>query len=113
MPPRREDSKAVVPDIPLRVGLALREAFREGYSGRDLRADVTAGVVVGIVALPLAMAVAIASGVPPQPPQVLERAEFREEPGKLAICADDDEALLLVRLYLGLDDRPATPVAAS
>jgi len=50
----------------LRVARALRDALREGYSSRDLRADVMAGVVVGIVALPLAMALAIASGVPPQ-----------------------------------------------
>ena len=51
---------------PLRVARALRDALREGYSSRDLRADVLAGIVVGIVALPLAMALAIASGVPPQ-----------------------------------------------
>jgi SulP family sulfate permease len=50
----------------LRVGRALRDALRGGYSSRDLRADVLSGIVVGIVALPLAMALAIASGVPPQ-----------------------------------------------
>jgi SulP family sulfate permease len=64
--PHRHDQ---VPDLAtgrLRVGRALRDALREGYSPRDLRADVAAGIVVGIVALPLAMALAIASGVPPQ-----------------------------------------------
>lgn len=61
MPHRHE-----TPQRPLRLASALREAFAEGYSSRDLRADVSAGIVVGIVALPLAMALAIASGVPPQ-----------------------------------------------
>ena len=42
------------------------------------------------------------AGVRPGPRAVLERAGMREEPGKLAICSDDDEALLVVRLYLGL-----------
>ena len=51
---------------PLRLGYALREALREGYDPRDLRADVLAGLVVGVVALPLSMALAIASGAPPQ-----------------------------------------------
>lgn len=46
--------------------LAIRRAFREGYTLGDLRADVMAGIVVGIVALPLSMALAIASGVAPQ-----------------------------------------------
>ncbi|MBL8762926.1 MAG: C4-dicarboxylic acid transporter DauA [Phycisphaerae bacterium] len=45
---------------------ALREALREGYTARSLRADVLAGLVVGVVALPLSMALAIASGVQPQ-----------------------------------------------
>ncbi|MEO8504693.1 MAG: C4-dicarboxylic acid transporter DauA [Acidobacteriota bacterium] len=49
-----------------RPAIALRAAFRRGYSGEDLRADMLAGVVVGVVALPLSMALAIASGVPPQ-----------------------------------------------
>ncbi len=47
-------------------GYALREAFRGGYRGRDLRADLMSAMVVGTVALPLSMALAIASGVPPQ-----------------------------------------------
>lgn len=50
----------------MRVGAAMRDAIRDGYTVRDLRADLLAGVVVGIVALPLSMALAIASGVPPQ-----------------------------------------------
>jgi SulP family sulfate permease len=50
----------------LRPGRVLREALRDGYTRRDLRADLMAGAVVGIVALPLSMALAIASGVPPQ-----------------------------------------------
>jgi SulP family sulfate permease len=48
------------------LGVALRAAFKQGYSWAHLRADLMAGVVVGIVALPLSMALAIASGVPPQ-----------------------------------------------
>jgi SulP family sulfate permease len=48
------------------LGWSLREALREGYRARDLRADAMAGLVVGVVALPLAMALAIASGAPPQ-----------------------------------------------
>lgn len=51
---------------PLRPGAALRQAFAEGYGGRDLRRDALAGLVVGIIALPLSMALAIAAGVPPQ-----------------------------------------------
>jgi len=46
--------------------IALRAAFKRGYTGADLRADLLAGAVVGVVALPLSMALAIASGVPPQ-----------------------------------------------
>jgi sulfate permease, SulP family len=61
---RYEAAIALLPK--LRLGLALRQRFREGYGVRDLGADVMAGVVVGIVALPLAMALAIGSGVPPQ-----------------------------------------------
>jgi SulP family sulfate permease len=56
-----------VPRAPVsRIGAALREALRENYDGRTLRADLMAGIVVGVVALPLSMALAIASGVPPQ-----------------------------------------------
>ncbi|MBK9000905.1 MAG: C4-dicarboxylic acid transporter DauA [Myxococcales bacterium] len=50
----------------LRLGTALRERLRRGYTKADLRADVLAGLVVGIVALPLSMALAVASGAPPQ-----------------------------------------------
>jgi len=56
----------VLPRVQLRPATALREALREGYTAKNLRADVMSGVVVGIVALPLSMALAIASGVPPQ-----------------------------------------------
>jgi sulfate permease, SulP family len=56
-----------VPRAPVsRIGAALREALRENYDVRTLRADLMAGIVVGVVALPLSMALAIASGVPPQ-----------------------------------------------
>ena len=50
----------------LAPAFALREALREGYGWRALRADLFAGCVVGTVALPLSMALAIASGVPPR-----------------------------------------------
>jgi sulfate permease, SulP family len=50
----------------MRIGTALRDARREGYGARELRADLMAGLVVGVVALPLSMALAIAAGVPPQ-----------------------------------------------
>lgn len=50
----------------LAPAFALREAWREGYGWRALRADLLAGLVVGTVALPLSMALAIASGVPPR-----------------------------------------------
>jgi sulfate permease, SulP family len=46
------------------------------------------------------------AGVRPGPRAVLERAGLRDEPGKLAICSDGDEALLVVRIFLGLDERP-------
>jgi SulP family sulfate permease len=49
-----------------RLASALRETFKQGYGGADLRADVMAGLVVGVVALPLSMALAVASGVAPQ-----------------------------------------------
>lgn len=49
-----------------RVGAALREKFREGYSLTDLKSDFMSGIIVGMVAIPLAMALAIASGVSPQ-----------------------------------------------
>lgn len=45
---------------------AVREAWRLGYSWKQLRGDIFAGLTVGIVAIPLAMALAIASGAPPQ-----------------------------------------------
>ena len=51
---------------PLRLGWALRERLRRGYTKSDLRSDVLAGLVVGVVALPLSMALAVASGAPPQ-----------------------------------------------
>jgi SulP family sulfate permease len=54
------------PRRPVLPFTALRAAFRDGYSLRQLRADATAGAIVGIVALPLSMALAIATGVPPQ-----------------------------------------------
>ena len=35
---------------------------------------------------------------------------MREESGKLSICANDEEALVVARLYVGLADGP-TPEA--
>jgi SulP family sulfate permease len=49
------------------------------------------------------------AGVRPSPRAVLERAGLRDEPGKLAICGDHDEALHVVRIYLGLDEPPPAP----
>jgi SulP family sulfate permease len=63
---RYEAAVSLLPSIKLRPMAALRDAFREGYGFKDLRADLLAGVVVGIVALPLSMALAIATGVAPQ-----------------------------------------------
>jgi hypothetical protein len=53
------------------------------------------------------------AGVLPAPRRTLEKAGLREEPGKLAICADDDEALLVVRIFLGIADRPSTDTATA
>ncbi len=50
----------------VRLGWALRERLRSGYSLTDLKADLLAGIVVALVAIPLGMALAIATGVPPQ-----------------------------------------------
>src|SRR5690606_17240613 len=50
----------------IRVGVAIRAAFRRGYTTADLRADAIAGLVIGVVALPLSMALAIAAGAPPE-----------------------------------------------
>jgi SulP family sulfate permease len=46
----------------------------------------------------------VLAGVQPQPREVLERAGMREEAGKLSICANDEEALVVARLYVGLAD---------
>ncbi len=62
----RRRLKRAVQLAALRPGRVLRDALRDGYTRRDLRADLMAGATVGLVALPLSMALAIASGVPPQ-----------------------------------------------
>jgi hypothetical protein len=31
---------------------------------------------------------------------------LRDKPGELAICSDDEDALVMVRMFLGLDERP-------
>jgi SulP family sulfate permease len=46
----------------------------------------------------------VLSGVQPQPREVLERAGMREEAGRLSICANDEEALVVARLFVGLAD---------
>ncbi len=67
MPRRYEGLSGTAPiSVPLRLGTALRQRLRHGYSREDLRGDLLAGMVVGIVALPLSMALAVASGVAPQ-----------------------------------------------
>jgi sulfate permease, SulP family len=67
MPRRYEDSPGATGSaFPPRLGTALRQSLRHGYSRKDLQSDLLAGVVVGIVALPLSMALAVASGVAPQ-----------------------------------------------
>lgn len=63
---RIEAVMSALPGLRVRPAHALREAFAEGYSARNLRADILSGIVVGVVALPLSMALAIACGVPPQ-----------------------------------------------
>lgn len=48
----------------------------------------------------------VIAGVQRGPRETLAKAGIVDEPGKLAMCADDDEALLVVRMYLGIADRP-------
>jgi SulP family sulfate permease len=67
MPQRHKmTSSAFFPFRKVRLFVALRERFQEGYGFSDLRSDLMSGMVVGMVAIPLGMALAIASGVPPQ-----------------------------------------------
>lgn len=63
---RYEAVLAALPALGPRLASGLREAIKEGYGARQLKADLAAGMVVGIVALPLSMALAVATGVPPQ-----------------------------------------------
>ena len=49
----------------------------------------------------------VIAGARAGPREALRKAGIVEEPGKLALCADDDEALLLVRMYLGIAEAPA------
>jgi len=72
--------------------------------------------VTGLVALESAIAklqahhtFVVLAGVQLQPREVLEKAGVREEPGKLAICKDDEEAVMIVRLTLGLGEAPTGP----
>jgi SulP family sulfate permease len=78
---------------------------------------VTVIDVTGLVALESAIerlqahgTFVVMAGVLPQPRETLAKAGLVEEPGRLAICGDDDEALLVVRVYLGMQE--ATPAAA-
>jgi SulP family sulfate permease len=70
--------------------------------------------VTGLVALESAIrklqahhTFVVLAGVQEQPREVLEKAGVRAQPGKLAICKDDEEAVRIVRQTLGLDERPA------
>jgi SulP family sulfate permease len=76
--------------------------------------DVPVMDVTGLVALESAIAkmeahgtLVVLTGVQGQPQQVLGKAGLVERPGKLAICRDVDEAALIVRLTLGLDETSA------
>ena len=67
--------------------------------------------MTGLVALESAVAklhrkhtYVVLAGVQKQPREVLDKAGFREEAGKLAICANSEEALVIARLYVGLAD---------
>jgi SulP family sulfate permease len=55
----------------------------------------------------------VLAGVQSQPREVLERAGMREEAGKLSICANDEEALVVARLYVGLADPSVAPAPAA
>ncbi len=55
----------------------------------------------------------VLAGVQKQPREVLERAGMREEAGKLSICANGEEALVVARLYVGLADAPFSEAPAS
>jgi SulP family sulfate permease len=48
----------------------------------------------------------VIAGIRRGPRETLAKAGIVNEPGKLAMCADDDEALLVVRMFLGIADRP-------
>lgn len=51
-------------NIPL--AMAIREAWRSGYTRKDFWADIGAGITICIIAIPMTMAVAIACGVQPE-----------------------------------------------
>ena len=70
--------------------------------------------VTGLVALESAIeklhahrTFVVLAGVQAQPREVLEKAGVLEQPGKLAMCRDGAEAVLIVRLTLGLDELPS------
>jgi SulP family sulfate permease len=53
----------------------------------------------------------VIAGIRRGPRETLAKAGIVNEPGKLAMCADDDEALLVVRMYLGIASAPAPALA--
>ena len=53
----------------------------------------------------------VMAGLRREPRETLARAGIAEEAGKVAMCADDDEALLVVRVYLGMQE--AAPASAA
>jgi len=65
--------------------------------------------MTGLVALETALeklqrggAFVVLSGVQAQPREILERSGVRDAPGRLRLCASDDEALAAVREHLGV-----------
>lgn len=51
---------------PVKLFVALKAVYRDGYGKKEFKRDGLAGLVVGLVAIPLGMALAIAVGVAPQ-----------------------------------------------
>jgi sulfate permease, SulP family len=76
----------------------------------DMRAVPTMDIT-GLVALQSALATleqrgtyVVLAGVRAQPRQLLEKAGVVEKAGVISLCEDADEAALMARLYLGIED---------